>query len=81
MFVIGRKNWLFSNTTTGAKYSAIAYSLIQSAKDNGLKVEDYLTYVFETISKQDNDITQKDLKQLVPHSQSLPNKLYSKKIK
>lgn len=80
-FVIGRKNWLFSNTTTGAKYSAIAYSLIQSAKDNGLKVEDYLTYVFETISKQGDDITQKDLKQLVPHSQSLPNKLYSKKIK
>ena len=80
-FVIGRKNWLFSNTTKGAKYSAIAYSLIQSAKDNGLKVEAYLTYVFETMANLGDDITQNDLKQIVPHSKSLPDKLYSKKLK
>ena len=31
-FVIGRKNWLFSNTSSGAHASAILYSLIETAK-------------------------------------------------
>lgn len=35
-FVIGRKNWLFSNTAKGAKASATIYSIIESAKENGL---------------------------------------------
>ena len=80
-FVIGRKNWIFFNTTAGAKSSAIAYSIIQSAKDNGLKVEDYLTHVFETISKKQDPISKEKLEALLPHSNSLPQHLYSKKYK
>jgi len=45
-FVMGRKNWLFSNTPNGARASAIYYSLIVSAKENGLVPFDYLTKVF-----------------------------------
>lgn len=45
-FVMGRKNWLFSNTPNGARASAIYYSLIFSAKENGLIPFDYLTKVF-----------------------------------
>jgi hypothetical protein len=45
-FVIGRKNWLFSNTPNGARASAIYYSLIVSAKENGLVPFEYLTKVF-----------------------------------
>jgi len=45
-FVIGRKNWLFSNTQNGARASAIYYSLIVSAKENGLVPFEYLTKVF-----------------------------------
>lgn len=45
-FVMGRKNWLFSNTPNGAKASAIYYSLIISAKENGLVPFEYLTKVF-----------------------------------
>ena len=41
-FVIGRKNWLFSNTPRGAKASAILYSIIETAKANGLLVDNYL---------------------------------------
>ncbi len=74
-FVIGRKNWLFSNTTTGAKSSAIIYSIVQSAKDNNLKVEDYLTYVFKTMSETNQEAL--DLKTLLPHSKTLPKELYS----
>ena len=42
-FVVGRKNWLFSDSTKGAAASAMLYSLVVSAKQNGLKVEEYLT--------------------------------------
>ena len=42
-FVVGRKNWLFSDTVNGAKASAIIYSLIETAKTNDINVEQYLT--------------------------------------
>lgn len=45
-FVIGRKNWLFANTPGGAKSSAIFYSLMETAKENGLNPYEYLTHVF-----------------------------------
>jgi len=45
-FVIGRKNWLFSNTADGAKSSAIYYSLIETAKENGMNPFEYLSRVF-----------------------------------
>ena len=45
-FVIGRKNWLFSNTPKGATASAMIYSLIETAKENGLNPHDYLKTVF-----------------------------------
>jgi hypothetical protein len=46
-FVIGRKNWLFSNTERGAAASSLFYSIIETAKENGLKYE-YLKFIFET---------------------------------
>ena len=48
-FVIGRKNWLFANTPRGATSSAIIYSLIETAKENGLNPTAYLTYLFEQL--------------------------------
>jgi transposase len=35
--VIGRKAWLFSDTVAGANSSAIIYSLVETAKANGLE--------------------------------------------
>lgn len=46
-FVIGRKNWLFSVTPKGAEASAAFYSLIETAKANGLEPYKYLRYLFE----------------------------------
>jgi transposase len=46
-FVIGRKNWLFANTPRGAKASAILFSIIETAKENGLNPYEYLTYIFQ----------------------------------
>lgn len=48
-FVIGRKNWLFSDTPQGAKASAMHYSLIETAKANGLEPFKYLSYLFRML--------------------------------
>jgi transposase len=48
-FVIGRKAWLFANTKTGAKASAALYSLVETAKINGLEPYHYLTQLFEQL--------------------------------
>lgn len=52
-FVIGRKNFLFSNTPKGARGSAIIYSLIETAKENRLKPLEYLTWLFEKLPNVD----------------------------
>jgi transposase len=52
-FVIGRKNWMFSNTPKGAKASATIYSIIESAKENGLNPFAYLKYLFEELPNSD----------------------------
>jgi len=46
-FVIGRKNWLFSKSPEGAESSCGMYTLIQTAKLNGLVPIRYLTALFE----------------------------------
>jgi len=48
-FVIGRKNFLFSNTDNGAKSSSIIYSIVETAKENFLKPFDYLVFLFNNI--------------------------------
>ena len=44
-FVMGRKNWLFANTPGGAQASSVIYSLIETAKENGLDPYRYLLWV------------------------------------
>lgn len=70
-FVIGRKNWLFSNTPKGATSSATIYSVIETAKENGLNPFSYLLYLFDTLPNMDiNDYDALD--KLMPWSESLP---------
>jgi transposase len=52
-FVIGRKNWLFSNTEKGADASAMFYSVVETAKENRLKPYEYLKYIFATAPNLD----------------------------
>ena len=47
-FVICRKNFLFANTPKGAKGSAVMFSLIQTAIENGLEPYKYLTWLMKT---------------------------------
>jgi transposase len=63
-FVIGRKNWLFSGNPKGAKASATLYSLIESAKANGLEPYRYLRFFFEKLPFA---LSEKDFKSLLPN--------------
>ena len=49
-FVIDRKNFLFANTPKGATGSAIIFSLIQTAIENGLDPYRYLTWLLTTVN-------------------------------
>jgi len=55
-FVIGRKNWLFSNTANGAKASAMLYSIIETAKANGLTPFNYIAHCLEQFSRECVDV-------------------------
>ena len=52
-FVISRKNFLFANTPSGATSSAVIFSMIETAKANGLDPYKYLTYIFRTAPNTD----------------------------
>lgn len=46
-FVIGRKNWLFSDTPRGASASATIYSVVETARANGLEPRAYVEWLLE----------------------------------
>ena len=60
-FVIDRKNFLFANTPKGAAGSAIMFSLIQTALENGLNPYNYLTWLLKTA--KDADLTNAEIVQ------------------
>jgi len=53
-FVIGRKNWLFSTSQAGAHASANLYSLIETAKANGLEPWEYMVEVMTHLPAADS---------------------------
>ncbi|MCL5290179.1 MAG: IS66 family transposase [Firmicutes bacterium] len=71
-FVIGRKNWLFANTPRGAKASAMIYSVVETAKENGLNPFTYLTYLFEQLPNVDIN-EPGNIDSLLPWSNTLPD--------
>lgn len=74
-FVIGRKGWLFCNTPRGARASAVIYSVVETAKENGLIPFEYLRYLFERLPNLGAPAFggSPDLEDLLPWSASLPD--------
>jgi transposase/sulfur relay (sulfurtransferase) DsrF/TusC family protein len=64
-FAVGRKAWLFADTPHGARASATCYSLVETAKLNGLEPYAYLKHVLERIGDAD---TVEKLEALLPWS-------------
>ncbi len=54
-YAVGRKNFLFHNSTDGAETSAIIYSLVESAKRNELNVMKYLETVLTEMMDYNNE--------------------------
>ena len=62
-FCVGRRNWLFSDTPKGANASAIYYSLIETAKANGLEPYGYFKDMLKELPYAE---TMEDLEKLLP---------------
>ena len=62
-FVLGRKNWLFNKSPAGAESSCGMFSLIETAKQNGLEPLLYLRTLFE---KAPHAATAEDWEKLLP---------------
>ena len=76
-FTVGRKNWLFSNSPKGAKASAIVYSLIETAKENGLDPYRYLLWLLQNapqLSETDEAWAEKLLPANAPEECYMPHK-------
>ena len=71
-FVIGRKNFLFCNTPRGANASATIYSIVETAKENGLNPFQYLKYLFEKMPNIDIE-DKSAIDELMPWSTALPD--------
>lgn len=60
---IGRKNWMFAGSDKGGQYAAIFYSLLESAKQNGLNTFDYLSDILAKVP----NMSKAELYQLLPY--------------
>ena len=63
-FVIGRKNWLFADSPKGAEASSIVYSIVETAKANGLNIYRYLCFLLE--KRPSPLMADRDLAKLLP---------------
>lgn len=81
-FCVNRANWHIINSKNGAKASGILLSMTETAKANGLKVFEYLTYVLDQMKEYAHDRRQKPtemefdeefLRGLLPWSETLPD--------
>ena len=65
-FVVGRKGWLFSNTPEGAEASAVIYSLMETAKANGLRLEDYILHLLTVLPERFDADPNAEIDDLLP---------------
>ena len=63
-FALGRKNWLFNGSPSGAKASAILYSLIETCKANNIKPYKYFCAMLHKIRHCQTD---EDYRLLLTH--------------
>ena len=72
-FCVSKHNWHLIDTINGAKASAIAYSIAETAKANNLKPYNYFKYILGEIPKHMDGKDTKFLEDLLPWSPNLPD--------
>ena len=65
-FVVGRKNWLFSDRPIGAEVSSIIYTIVETAKLNQLNPYYYLRYLLNKCPAK--DMSDEELEKICPWS-------------
>ena len=70
-FVIGRKGWLFADTPQGAEASAIIYSLMETAKANHLRLDDYLLHLLSLLPERAEQNKDFEMDDLLPWSEEM----------
>ena len=61
---VGRRNWLFCDSTDGADASMTVYSLLETARANGLNPQKYLEYLLE--ARPNKNMSDKELENMAP---------------
>lgn len=70
-FVVGRKGWLFADTPQGAEASAIIYSLMETAKANSLRLDDYLLHLLSILPERAERNKDFEVDDLLPWSEEM----------
>lgn len=70
-FVVGRKGWLFADTPQGAEASAIIYSLMETAKANHLRLDDYLLHLLSLLPERAEQSKNFEIDDLLPWSEEM----------
>jgi len=76
---VARKNFLFSDTPQGAEASALVFSIIETAKANGLDPYEYLVHILRSLPNLDFYNKPDSLDSHMPWSDTLPEFCYAKK--
>ena len=67
----GCKGWLFADTPQGAEASAIIYSLMETAKANSLRLDDYLLYLLSVLPERTEQRKDFEIDDLLPWSEEM----------
>ena len=75
-FTVGRNNFKVIDTVDGAQDSAIVYSIVETAKANGLVPYEYIKHLLTEIPKHVDGKSTDFLDDLLPWSDKLPKECY-----
>ena len=80
-FCMHKHTWRLIDTINGAKASALVYSIVETAKANGLNPFRYLEFLLTEMMEHEEDTDYGFLDDLLPWSESIPDicKIQSKK--
>ncbi|MEJ8737031.1 transposase domain-containing protein [Erysipelotrichaceae bacterium HCN-30851] len=71
---------MFLGSSRGAQSSAVIYSIVQSAKENGLIPQKYLEYLLEELPKimQNECFIERNIEEYLPWSPTIPDECKAK---
>ena len=72
--VVGRKNWLFSDTQAGAGATAVIFSVLETAKANGVNPEAYLIHLLTVLPQRFAKDPNAAIDDLMPWTNEIQNK-------